>query len=92
MQTISGHSRVSGIVGVHYFSQVSQRIGFFVFAQLPNHSHYSLVQSLHQPISLWVVGCGLQLLHTKDLAHFIDYIAQEVSTSVTQKPSQGSKD
>ena len=64
----------------------------FVFAQLPNHSHYGLVQSLHQAISLWVVGHGLQLLHIKDLAHFIDYTAHEVSTSVAQGPGWGSKD
>ena len=41
---------------------------------------------------LWVVGCGPQLLHTEDLAHFINYTAHEVSTSVTQEPGQGSKD
>ena len=39
------------------------------------------MQSLHQPISLWVVGHGLQLLHAEDLAHFIDYTTHEVSTS-----------
>ena len=92
MQTIPGHGRVGGIVGMHYFSQVCWSVGFFVFPQLPDLSHYSLVQSLHQPISLWVVGLGLQLLHAKDLAHFIDYTAHEFSTSVTQEHGRGSKD
>ena len=77
---------------MHYFSQLSWPVGFFVFAQLPDNSHYSLVQSLHQPISLWVVGCGPQLLHAEDLAHFIDYTAHDVSISVTQEPCWGSKD
>ena len=77
---------------MHYLSQVSWPVGFFVFAQLPNHSHYSLEQYLHQPISLWVVGHGLQLLHAKNPAHFVDYSADEVSTSVTQEPGRGSKD
>ena len=92
MQAIPSHGRAGGIVGMDYFSQVSQSVGLFVFSGLPNHSHYSLVQSLHQPISLWMVGHGPQLLHTKDLAHFIDYTVHEVSTSVTQEPGQGSKD
>ena len=72
MQTIPGHGGAGGIVGMHYLSQVSLPVSFFVFAQLPDHSHYSLVQSLHQPISLQVVRHGLQFLHTEDLAHFID--------------------
>ena len=67
-------------------------VSFFVFSQLPNHFHCHLVQSLHQSISLWVVGCGLQLLHNKDLAHFFNYTAHEVSTSATQEPGLGSKD
>ena len=64
----------------------------FVFTQLPNHSHYGLVQSLNQPISLWVVRHGPQCLHAKDLAHFVNDTAHEVSTPVTQEPGQGSKD
>ena len=77
---------------MHYFSQVSWPVGFFVFTQLPDHSHYSLMQSLHQPISLWDVGHGPQLLHAEYLAHSIDYTAQKVSTPVTQEPGLGSKD
>ena len=92
MWSIPSHGRAGGIVGMHYFSQVSWPVSFFVFAQLPNHSHYSLVWSLHQPISLWVVGCGPQLLHAEDLAHFINYTAHEVSIPVIQEPGQGSKD
>ena len=92
MWTILSHNRAGGIVGMHYFSQVSQPVSFVVFVQLPNHSHYSLAQSLHQPISLWVVGHDLQLLHAKDLAHFINYTAHEVSTLFTQKHDWASKD
>ena len=92
MQTVPSHGGVGGIVDVHYFSQVSKPVTFFVFAQLPNHSHYNLMWSLHQPISLWVVRHGLQILHAKDLAYLINYTAHEVSISITQEPGQGSKD
>ena len=78
-------------VGMHYLGQVSWPVSLFVFAQLPDHSHYGLVQSLHQPISLWVVRCGLQFLHAEDLAHFVDDTAHYVSTPVTQKPGWAPK-
>ena len=64
----------------------------FVFSQLPDHLHYHLVQSLHQLISQWVVGHGLQLLYSKDLAHYLNHTTHEVSTSVTQESDQGPKD
>ena len=89
MWTIPGHSRVGGIVGVHLFSQVPWPVGLFVFAQLPNHSHYGLVQSLHQPVSLQVVWHGPQFRHTKDLAHLVNDTANKVSTSVNQGPGWG---
>ena len=92
MWTIPCNCEVHVIIGVCYFSQIRWPVSLFVFSQLSNHLHYHLVQSLHQPISLWVVGHGLQLLHAKDLAHFVNYAIHEVSTSVTQEPSQGSKD
>ena len=63
-----------------------------VFSQLPNHLHYCLVWSFHQPISLLVVGHDLQLFHAKDLAHSVNYTTHEVSTSVTQEPGWCSKD
>ena len=91
MWAIPSHGRAGGIVGMYYLSQVSWPGGFFVFAQLPNHFHYSLVLSLHQPISLWVVRHGPQFLHAKDLAHFIDYTAHKVSTPVIQEPGWGPK-
>ena len=47
-------------------------VGFFVFSQLPDHAHNHLVQSLYQPISLGVVGHGLQLFDAKDIAHFLN--------------------
>ena len=81
MQTVPGHGRGGGIVGMHYLSQVSWPVSLFVFAQLPDHSHYGLVQSLCQPISLQVVRQGLQFLHTEDLAHFVDDNAHKVSNS-----------
>ena len=83
---------MGGIVGMLYFSQVSWPVSLVVFAQLPDHSHYGLVQSLNQPISLWVVGHGSQFLHAKDLAHFVDDTAHEVSTPVTQEPGWSPKD
>ena len=92
MQTIPCYCRAGGIIDVCYFSQMWWLGSFFVFSQLSNHLHHHMVQSLHQPISLWVVGHGLQLLHAKNLAHFIDYTTHQASTSVTQKPGQGSKD
>ena len=92
MQTIPSHGRVGAIVGVHYLSQVSWPVSLFVFAPLPDHSHYGLVWSLNQPISLWVVRHGLQFPHAEDLAHFIDDTAHEVSTPVTQEPGWDSKD
>ena len=60
----------------------------FFFSQLSDHLHYHLMKSLHQPISLWVVGLGPQLLYAKDFAHFLNHTTHEVSTSVTQEPGQ----
>ena len=57
--TIPGNWRSGGITGVCYFSQMRWSVDFFVFSQLPNHVCNCLVQSLYQPISLGVVGCGL---------------------------------
>ena len=81
---------MGGIVGMHYFSQVSWPVSLFVFAQLPNHSHYGFGVISQQPISLWVVGHGLQFLYAQDLAHFINDTAHEVRTPVTQEPGLGS--
>ena len=64
----------------------------FVFSQLPNHAHNHLVQSVYQPVSLGVVGHGLQLFDAKDLAHFLNYATYEASTSITQEPGWGPKD
>ena len=83
---------MGGVIGVCYFSQMRWLFSFFAFSQLPNHSHYRLVQSLHHPIRLWVVGHGPQLLYAKDLAHFLNHTTHEVSTSVTQESDQGPKD
>ena len=77
---------------MHYFSQMRWPVGFFVFSHLADHAHNHLAQSLHQPISVWVVGCGLQSFDAKDLAHFLNHTTHEASTSVTQEPGQGSED
>ena len=89
---IPSHGGVGGICR-HALSQPGLLASqLFVFVPLPDHSHYSLVQSLHQPISLQVVRHGPQFLHAKDLAHFINNTAHKVSTPVTQEADRGSKD
>ena len=90
--TVPSNCRMGGIIDMFYFSQMRWPVSFFVFSQLPNHLHYHLVQSLHQCISLWVVGHGAQFLFAKDLAHFLNHITHKVSTSITQEPGWGPKD
>ena len=67
-------------------------VGFIDFSQLPNPVFNCLVWSLYQPISLGVVGCGLQLFDAKDLAQFFNYTTCEASTSIAQEPGQDPKD
>ena len=81
--TVPGNCRSDGIIGIHYFSQIRWPVGFVVFSQLPDHAHNCLMQSLYQPISLGVVGHGLQSFDAKDLAQFLNYITGEASTSIT---------
>ena len=90
--TVSGNCRSGDIIGVCYFSQMRWPVGFFVFSQLPDHVHNCLVQSLYQPISLGVVGHGLQSFDAKDLALFLNYITSEASTSIAHEPVQSPKD
>ena len=92
MWTAPYHGRSGGIVGMHYFSQMSWPVGLFVFSQFPDHSHYGLMWSLHQPIHLWVVWHGLQLHHTEEFTHFVNDAACKVSTSIAQEPGWGPKD
>ena len=68
---------------MHYFSQMGWSVSFLFFSQLLDHVHNCLVQSLYQPISLGVVGCGPQLFDAKDLAQFLNYITGKASTSIT---------
>ena len=77
--TVPSNCGTGGIIGI----QMWWPVGFFVFSQLPDHLHNCLVQSLYQPISLWVVGHGLQSFYAKDLAHFLNYTTHEASTSIT---------
>ena len=77
---------------MHYFSQMRWPVGFFVFSQLPDPVHNCLVQSLYQPISLGVVGCGSQLFDAKDLAQFLNHITGEASTSAAYQPGWGPND
>ena len=81
--TVPGNCRSGDIIGMHYFSQMRWPVSFFVFSQLPDHVNNHLVQSLYQPISLEVVGHGLQSFHAKDLAYFPNYTSYEASTSIT---------
>ena len=90
--TVPGNCRLGGIIGMYYFSQMRWPVGFLVSSQLPDHVHYHLVQSLYQPIHLGVVGHGLQSFYARDHVHFLNYTTGEVSTSITQEPSQSSKD
>ena len=92
MWTVPHYSRLGGIVGLHYLSQVSWPVSLFVLCQLPDHLHYGLVWSLHQPICLWVVWHHLQSLHAEEHTHFINDAAYEVSTRIAQDPGQGSED
>ena len=57
--TVPSKCGSGGIVGMHYFSQMTWPVGFFVFSQLPDHVHNHLVWSLYQPVCLGVVGHGL---------------------------------
>ena len=90
--TVPSNCGSGGIIGMHYFNQMRWPVGFFVFSQLPNHVHNHLVQSLYQPVSLGVVGCGLQSFDAKDLAQFLSYTTHEASTSITQEPGWGPED
>ena len=92
MWTIPHHGGLGGIVGVHYFSQMSWPVHFFVFTQLPDNSHDGLMWSLHQPIHLWMVWHGLQFPHAKEFAHLINDTACEVSTPITKEPGWVSED
>ena len=90
--TVPGNGGSGGIIGMHYFSQMRWPVSFFVFSQLPNHAHNHLVLSLYQPISLGLVGHGLQSFDTNDLAQFLIYVTGEASTSIAQEPGWGPKD
>ena len=92
MWAIPHHCGLGGIVGMHYFSQMTWQVSFFIISQLPNHLHDSLMRSLYQPICLGVVGHGLQLLHAKELTHLTNNVAHEVHMAVMMKPGQGPKD
>ena len=90
--TVPGNCRMGGFIGMHYFSQMRWPAVFFVFSQLSDHVHNHLVQSLYQPVSLEMVGHGLQLFDAKDLAHFLNYTTHKASTSITQEHDWGPRD
>ena len=90
--TIPSNCRLGGIIDICYFSQMRWPVRFFVFSQLPDHAHNCLVQSLYQPVSLEVVGYGLQSFDAKDLAQLLNYPTYEASTSIAQEPGWGPED
>ena len=92
MWTVPHHSRLGGIVGLHYFSQLSWPVSLFVFYQFPDHLHYGLLPSLQQPICLWMVQCHPQFLHAEEHTHFVNDAAHEVSTPISQESGQYPKD
>ena len=81
---------IVGMVG--YLSQVSEPVSFLSSPSFPIILIIVWCDLSTNPLVCEVVGHGLQLLHAKDLAHFVDYTAHKVSTPVTQEPGQGSKD
>ena len=78
------HSGSGGIIGIHYFSQMTWPVSFFIFSQLPNHLHNSLIGPLYQPIHL---GDGRawfdSILHTEKFTHLTNDVAHEVHTMIT---------
>ena len=72
---VSCHCGLGGVIGMHYFSQMTWPVGFFIFSQLPNHLHYSLMGPLYQPVHLGMGVCGLQLLYTEEFAHLTNNLA-----------------
>ena len=92
MWDVPHHCRLSGIVGMHYFSQVSWPVSFFIFSQLPNHPQNGLMRPFHQPICLGVIRHGSQLPHTKEFTHLINNAAHKVHTSIAQEPGWGPRD
>ena len=83
MWAVPHHGRSGGIIGMHYFSQMTWPIGFFTFSQVPNHAHDSLMRPLYQPICLQVVGHGLQLLHDDEFTHLANNAGHEICIPVT---------
>ena len=90
--TVPSNCGLGGIIGMCYFSQMRWPVRFLVFSKLPDCAHNHLVQSLYQPISLGLVGHGLQSFDAKDLAQFLNYTTHEASTSIAQEPGWGPKD
>ena len=80
--TVPSNCGSGSIIDMCYFSQMRWPVSFFVFSQLPNHSHNSLVQSLYQPVCLGVVGHGPQSFDAKDLAQFLNYTTGDASNSI----------
>ena len=58
----------------------------FAFSQLSSHFLNHLMRSLHQPIHLGVVRCGLQFLHAEEFTHLATH---KVCTPIAQEPGQG---
>ena len=63
---VPSHCRLGGVTAMHYFCQMTWPVGFFIFFQLPNHLHDSLMGSFYQLICLGVIGvvCSFFMLRS----------------------------
>ena len=86
--TVPSNWGLGGIIGVWYLSQMRWPVGFL---STPSFLIMRIIIwcNLYKPISLGVVGYGLQSLDAKDLAQFLSYITSEASTSIAQELGWG---
>ena len=81
--TVPGNCRLSGIVGMCYFSQMRWPVGVFLSSPSFLIMCTLVWVDLYQGVCLGVVGHGPQSFDTKDLAQFLNYTTDEASASIT---------
>ena len=92
MWAVPSHSRLGGIVGMHYLSQMTWPVSFLSSPSFP-FIHIMVWWVLSTSPFVWgVIRCGSLLLHAKEFTHLINNAAHEVHTLITQGPGQGPKD